>query len=77
MDTSITSNGGPKVRHVDREQSIEVNLKELESRSSVLTASPRLVTLGTHNSCNAKCVFSVANRGPVGTPFFTFANGNR
>ena len=40
-----------------RSPNVELNLREFEEGSEVLASTPRDVTLGTHNACNAKCVF--------------------
>jgi len=50
MDSSVAPNDA-------RDVNISLNNKEFESRAITLESTPRLVTLGTHNSCNAKCVF--------------------
>lgn len=50
------------VRRLPREESMRLNISELRERKSALTAPPRLLTLGTHNSCNAKCVFCLEGR---------------
>lgn len=43
---------------------VGINEKEHDERLSVLTSTPKLVTLGTHNSCNAKCVFCLEGAYP-------------
>jgi MoaA/NifB/PqqE/SkfB family radical SAM enzyme len=47
-----------------RERSIAVNRKELEERKTALSAPPRLLTLGTHHPCNARCVFCLEGEAP-------------
>jgi MoaA/NifB/PqqE/SkfB family radical SAM enzyme len=42
---------------LDREESIARNREELAQRRVTLSAPPRLVTLGAHAGCNARCVF--------------------
>ncbi|MFI5347968.1 MAG: radical SAM/SPASM domain-containing protein [Elusimicrobiota bacterium] len=39
-----------------------LNNAEFERREITLKSTPRLVTLGTHNSCNAKCIFCLEGR---------------
>lgn len=45
------------LRRLPREESMALNRRELSERKTALSAPPRLVTLGTHNACNARCVF--------------------
>lgn len=52
------------LERLPREESVARNLAELSARRTVLTAPPRLVTFGTHNSCNAKCVFCLEGEYP-------------
>jgi MoaA/NifB/PqqE/SkfB family radical SAM enzyme len=40
-----------------RHANIGLNAGEFEERKLTLESTPKLVTLGTHNACNAKCVF--------------------
>ncbi|HVA65850.1 MAG TPA: radical SAM protein [Elusimicrobiota bacterium] len=40
-----------------RAANIALNGDEFNGRKEVLSSTPSLVTLGTHNACNAKCVF--------------------
>lgn len=40
-----------------RDANIGLNNREFADRRLELASTPRLVTLGTHNACNAKCVF--------------------
>ncbi|MBI5239735.1 MAG: radical SAM protein, partial [Elusimicrobia bacterium] len=40
-----------------REESVARNREELAQRRVTLSAPPRLVTLGAHAGCNARCVF--------------------
>lgn len=46
-----------KERQESRAENIELNNREFLDRALELKSWPRLVTLGTHNSCNAKCIF--------------------
>lgn len=52
------------LERLPREESYARNAAELDARREELTAPPRLVTLGTHNSCNAKCVFCLEGQYP-------------
>lgn len=40
-----------------RNENVALNHREFEERKLELRSTPRLVVLGTHNACNAKCVF--------------------
>jgi len=52
------------LKRLPREESIELNREELEARLERLSAPPRLLTLGTHNACNARCLFCPPNSFP-------------
>lgn len=52
------------LERLSREESVARNLAETSARRTTLSAPPRLVTLGTHNSCNAKCVFCLEGKYP-------------
>jgi MoaA/NifB/PqqE/SkfB family radical SAM enzyme len=54
----------PALARLPREESYGLNVRELEQRRETLSSTPRLVTLGTHNSCNAKCVFCLEGQYP-------------
>ncbi|MHB2026030.1 MAG: radical SAM protein [Elusimicrobiota bacterium] len=45
-----------------REANVALNLKEYDERKEKLFSTPRFVTLGTHNACNAKCVFCLEGK---------------
>ncbi len=51
MDVSI------ETKPIGREANVRLNNEEFQARRLELASTPRLVTLGTHNACNAKCVF--------------------
>ncbi|MFI5350847.1 MAG: radical SAM/SPASM domain-containing protein, partial [Elusimicrobiota bacterium] len=40
-----------------RSPNVELNLREFADGQDLLASTPRHVTLGTHNACNAKCIF--------------------
>ncbi|HBL16276.1 MAG TPA: hypothetical protein DD417_05825 [Elusimicrobia bacterium] len=46
-----------KTASLGREESVARNREELAQRRITLSAPPRLVTLGAHAGCNARCVF--------------------
>lgn len=49
---------------VSAEESVALNIAELEQRKVELSTTPRLVTLGTHHACNARCVFCLEGSYP-------------
>ncbi len=46
----------------ERALNVALNYREFEQRKDKLFSTPRLVTLGTHNACNAKCVFCLEGK---------------
>lgn len=46
----------------ERWANIRQNLREFESGNTRLGSTPRLVTLGAHNSCNAQCIFCLEGK---------------
>lgn len=50
-------NANATVLEAIRQSNIALNIKELSRRKTVLASTPRLVTLGAHNGCNARCIF--------------------
>src|SRR5579872_4821386 len=50
------------IKETTRAESVRNNNAEFEQRKITLESTPRLVTLGTHNSCNAKCIFCLEGR---------------
>ena len=61
---SLEASSPVALERLPREESVARNLAETQARATTLTAPPRLVTLGTHNSCNAKCVFCLEGKYP-------------
>ncbi len=49
--------GGDRASAALRRMNIALNEKEFAEGRSKLFSTPKLVTLGVHNACNAKCVF--------------------
>jgi len=49
-------------RSTKRALNVALNYREFEQRKDKLFSTPRLVTLGTHNACNAKCVFCLEGK---------------
>lgn len=45
-----------------RELNVALNESEFQARKIKLFSTPRYVTLGTHNACNAKCVFCLEGK---------------
>lgn len=52
----------PAPRFSARDLNLALNDKEFQARKDKLFSTPRFVTLGTHNACNAKCVFCLEGR---------------
>jgi MoaA/NifB/PqqE/SkfB family radical SAM enzyme len=46
-----------KTQRDARNENVALNHREFAERKIELRSTPRLVVLGTHNACNAKCVF--------------------
>lgn len=46
----------------EREENVALNESEFAERRQELRSTPKLVVLGTHNACNAKCVFCLESR---------------
>jgi MoaA/NifB/PqqE/SkfB family radical SAM enzyme len=45
-----------------RAENVALNGREFAERRLELRSTPRLVVLGTHNACNAKCIFCLESR---------------
>src|ERR1700727_587157 len=45
-----------------RTENVALNHREFAERRVELRSTPRLVVLGTHNACNAKCIFCLESR---------------
>jgi MoaA/NifB/PqqE/SkfB family radical SAM enzyme len=45
-----------------RTENVALNAREFAERAIELRSTPRLVVLGTHNACNAKCIFCLESR---------------
>jgi MoaA/NifB/PqqE/SkfB family radical SAM enzyme len=45
-----------------RTENVALNRQEFAERKLELRSTPRLVVLGTHNACNAKCIFCLESR---------------
>ena len=52
----------PPAKYTARQLNHALNESEFAARKDKLLSTPKLVTLGTHNACNAKCVFCLAGR---------------
>ncbi|MBI3547477.1 MAG: radical SAM protein [Elusimicrobia bacterium] len=55
------ASSAPRV-FTERVLNVALNQQEFESRKEKLFSTPRYVTLGTHNACNAKCVFCLEGK---------------
>ena len=47
----------PRARRDAKEANVALNAAEYEAGAETMRSTPREITLGTHNACNAKCVF--------------------
>ena len=56
MEVSVESKSN------SRKENVELNNLEFAERKVEMRSTPRLVVLGTHNACNAKCIFCLESR---------------
>ncbi|MFA6092760.1 MAG: radical SAM protein [Elusimicrobiota bacterium] len=60
----MNSEAASSVRRMGREESLALNAAESKERKILLSAPPRLITLGAHSCCNARCVFCPEGKFP-------------